>query len=68
MDGEEKKLRAARTTKKQVEIIINFLEANPNLLNRDEAYKWIELKDILNSGSIGPQKSISQWKSVSIVC
>jgi hypothetical protein len=68
-----KKKRAPRTTKKQIEIITAFIEANPSILmgatNGTEVPQnnrlWDQLTEELNNSGIGPQKTKSQWKAVS---
>lgn len=74
LDNETKKKRSARTTKKQIEIIISFLEENKILLQgkvepRDISKlksKWDELGLLLNSSGKGPVKTTDQWKHVSV--
>lgn len=61
-----------RTTKKQFEIIVNYLEANKELVNNEKGLhfnesekKWRTLTDQLNSQNIGPQKTQKEWRNVS---
>lgn len=74
MDLLEVRRRAPRTTRKQYEIIMDYLEKNEDLFtcekNADNFVKiqnkWLELTQQLNSCNAGPQKSIKDWKNVNI--
>lgn len=70
----EVRRRAPRTTRLQYEIIIDFLEKNEDLFTCEKNVdhfvkiqnKWTELAQQLNSNNVGPQKSIKDWKNVSV--
>lgn len=70
----EKKVRKrnARTTKQQIDVIVNFLEDNkiliqgkvePKDLQKVEAL-WVELTSLLNGTGKGPKRSVDEWKTV----
>lgn len=67
--------RSARTTKKQFAMLIDYIEQNTILAQYNNiqpaelhqiSSKWVELKNLLNSGNLGPSKTIQEWKKVRI--
>lgn len=69
---EQAKKRGPRTTKKQIEIIVEFLQTNNILLKGKlepkeiaiAKQKWHEMSELLNSCGQGPIKTTEQWKKV----
>ena len=70
-----KSKRSKKTTQRQYELMINFIENHPKMINgkltpsftaqhRDNL--WKELSNLLNSDGIGPEKPPEKWRKVSI--
>lgn len=66
--------RAPRTTKKQLELMIDFINENKIIVQFDKENpndfktyneKWMELSETLNRSGLGPIKNLRQWKRVS---
>lgn len=67
--------RGKKTTKTQMELIVNYLEKNNTIVSgkthpldaKQIERDWEELTGLLNSVEFGAKKDVKQWKTVSFV-
>lgn len=68
--------REKKTTQSQYLLYVEYMEANRELLynkldptmdSKALEKKWEDLRSILNCCGKGPQKTITQWQSVSLI-
>ncbi|KAK9701876.1 hypothetical protein QE152_g30309 [Popillia japonica] len=55
--------KRARTTKKQIEAMVGFLEKEKHLLYGGDSSVWQTLQGLLTNID-GPQRTVKQWKAV----
>ncbi|XP_067124217.1 repetitive organellar protein-like [Centruroides vittatus] len=67
--------RSQRTTSRQSEMLVNFMEDNPKLMSekldasftvKDRQKLWQEIADRLNSDGVGSQKHPERWRKLRI--
>lgn len=67
--------RSKKTTKEQMELLIQFIESNRILVSgkchpmksHELEEKWDEVTNLLNSTESGARKDKKQWKAVSVI-